>query len=138
MPDTTAVPLWQAGVLFFLGVLLHAVLRDVILAAGRRLKDSLSGWWLATIWPQEQVERAIVKVAVRKLRHHPNVAMRFVACDDLAQYPLREDAFEALCEAVWSHRQHSAIRLHAINVLERVKPRRRDLLLGNIPSQPGQ
>jgi len=125
-------PIWLTCVLFVLGVLLYTFLKDLVLQIvrpGIRLLRARMPYPVG----EDATDRLQVSIAAEKLYDKNRLGRRWHAVDDLATYWCREDAFQTLCEAVADRRQDIAIRLHAINKLDEIKPLRRSLILGNDP-----
>ncbi len=125
-------PIWLTCVLFVLGVVLYTFLKDLVLHIVRPGIRFLRAHMPYPVG-EDATDRLQVSIAAEKLHDKNRLGRRWHAVDDLAQYWQREDAFETLCEAVADRRQNMAIRLHAINKLEEIKPLRRALILGNNP-----
>jgi len=126
---------WWADLVAYVSlVVLSVVFKDIVHGYWERLRDSLRAAGLQGRWPdpKDVVERALVDVAVQKLRYGETVGRRLSACDDLRSYPRSDRAFEALCRAAADRRQSIGVRLHAINVLEQVKPHRKDKVLEDL------
>lgn len=123
-------------ILFLFGAVARQATDKVVDAAWRRLSLWLRGRREASL--EQRHHHEIVVRSIRKMRNNQDLAYRCVAATELGQHYkqwLVDDAFDALCEAVGDRSLDWAVRLHAVNVLESVKPLRRQLLLGGNVAQ---